>query len=137
MIMRQAYESFRGGTVSYTKFQELVRNHDISRVIVNQDNTADFRVLNLQTGLQGSGKVYLAPDPNFFQMLQENGVDLTINLPDETLQKFMPLLGNVGIAVFILLIIFIFGRRQGGVGFGGGMDPFNMGKSKAKVQMEP
>lgn len=85
MMMRQAYESFRGGTISYTKFKELVNSDSISRVIVNEDNTADFRVLNLQTGLQGTGKVYLAPDPDFFTMLRDHGVDLTVARADQTM----------------------------------------------------
>lgn len=135
--MYQAYTYVRGGQVSYTKFKEMIVNHDITKIVVNEDNTANFSFLNLESGARGVGKVYLAPDPDFFKIIMDNGIDLTVARADETLSKLGPLLSNVGVALLILFIIFIFGRRPGGVGFGGGMDPMGMGKSKAKIQMDP
>ena len=84
--MATAYRYVRGATFSYTKFKEYINDGSVKKVVIHEDNTADFIFQNLDSGIGGNGKVYLAPDPDLSTLLQSKGIDLSIDRADQTMQ---------------------------------------------------
>ena len=111
-----------------------ITNGLIERVRVEPNGrTADF--INNE-GMKG--KVELFNDPEFLNILQKYNVDLYVmNPPSDTDGQFMQIFTSFIIPSLILTALFVFTQRSSSVGFGGGMNPMQMGKSKAKFQMEP
>ena len=128
-----AYADVPSGQVSYTRFLEGVNAHDIERVRVAADGrTAEF--LNTEGA---RGFVNLLNDPNLFKTLQDNGVDLSVMPPDQAGAAIFGLINALAFPLIFFGGLFLLNRARGGGGMGGPMDAMNMGKSKAKVQMEP
>lgn len=123
------------GQVSYSKFLEGVKEHIIERVRVEPNGrTADFI-----TTEGARGQVELFNDPEFLKQIQENGIDLYVmNNNSAQNDQLFSIFTSFIVPGLILAAIFFFTRRgDGGVGISGGMNQFNMGKSKARIQMEP
>ena len=82
-------------------------------------------------GIRGS--VNLFNDPGLLKLLQENGVDISVLPSDPGPNPIFGVLQSLAFPFFILLGLFLISRnRQGGPG-GDQNNPFNMGKSKAKI----
>lgn len=124
------------GDVTYTRFMDAITNHNIERVRIAADGrTAEF--LNIDGG---RGAVNLFNDPNLFKILTENQVDVSVLPPDQAGAAIFGILNALAFPLIFFGGIFLINRaRNGGPGGAPGdpMNPFNMGKSKAKVQMEP
>jgi cell division protease FtsH len=120
------------GQVTYTKFMDGITEHAIERVRIAADGrTAEF--LN-QEG--GRGAVNLFNDPSLFKILQDNQVDVSVLPPDQAGAALFGILNALAFPLIFFGGIFLLNRaRNGGGGGPGGdaMNPFNMGKSKAKV----
>lgn len=120
------------GQVTYTKFMEGITHHDIERVRIAADGrTAEF--LNAEGG---RGAVNLFNDPSLFKLLQDNQVDVSVLPPDQAGAALFGILNTLAFPLIFFGGIFLLNRaRNGGPGGPGGdpMNPFNMGKSKAKV----
>lgn len=123
------------GNVSYSKFLDGVKEHIIERVRVEPNGrTADFITLD------GSrGQVELFNDPEFLNQIQKNGIDLYVmNAPNTGQQdQIFSIFTSFIVPSLILAGIFFLTQRGSSAGMGGGMNQFNVGKSKARVQMEP
>lgn len=121
------------GTISYTTFLQGVKEHLIDRVRIDPTGrTAEF--LNVDGA---KGAVNLFNDPNLLKILQENQIDLSV-IPNDPGNPIFGVLQSLSFPFFFLAGLFLLSRRNGGMP--GGNDPnnpFNIGKSKAKVQMEP
>jgi cell division protease FtsH len=122
------------GNVSYTTFLKGVQEHMIERVRIDPTGrTAEF--LNVDGA---RGMVNLFNDPNLLKILQENKIDISVT-PQDPGNPILGVLSSLAFPLFIIAGLFILSRRAGG-GMPGSNDPnnpFNIGKSKAKVQMEP
>lgn len=109
-----------------------MKEHLIDRVRIDPTGrTAEF--LNVD-GIKG--QVNLFNDPNLLKILQENKIDISV-IPQDPGNPLFGILQSLAFPFFFLAGLFLLSRRAGGPG---GMDqnnPFNVGKSKAKVQMEP
>lgn len=133
-IISKATMTAPAGTISYTTFLEGVRQHLIERVRIDPTGrTAEF--LNVDGA---RGQVNLFNDPNLLKILQENQIDLSV-IPQQADNPIFGVLQSLAFPLFILGGLVLLSRRaQGGPGGGGDPNnPFNIGKSKAKVQMEP
>ena len=123
------------GMVSYSQFLSGVNEHVIERVRVGADGrSAEF--LNVDGG---RGVVNLFNDPQLFKILQDNQVDLSVMPPDTTGNFLFGILNTLAFPLLFFGGLFLLNRARGGEGgMPGGMNnPMNMGKSKAKVQLEP
>jgi ATP-dependent Zn protease len=119
------------GQVSYSKFLEGVKQHIIERVRVEPNGrTADFI-----TNDGARGQVELFNDPEFLKQIQDNGIDLYVmNNNSAQNDQLFSIFTSFIVPALILGAIFFFTRRgDGGAGMSGGMNQFNMGKSKARV----
>lgn len=85
----------------------------------------------------GRGIVNLFNDPQLFKILQDNQVDLSVMPPDSTGNFLFGLLNTLAFPLLFFGGIFLLNRARGDGGLGGPNNPLNMGKSKAKVQLEP
>ena len=121
------------GNVSYTTFLRGIQEHVIERVRIDPTGrTAEF--LNVDGG---RGAVNLFNDPNLLKILQENQIDISV-IPQTPPNPILGILGQLAFPLFIIAGLFLLSRRQGaGPGGNDPNNPFNIGKSKAKVQMEP
>jgi cell division protease FtsH len=124
-----------GGDATYTKFLAGINAHDIERVRI----AADGRTAEFLTSEGNRGAVNLFSDPNFFKLLQDNKVDLSVMPPDQAGAALFGILNTVAFPLILFGGLFLINRsRMGGAGGdGNSMNPLNMGKSKARVQMEP
>mmetsp|Transcript_16364 Transcript_16364/g.27675 ORF Transcript_16364/g.27675 Transcript_16364/m.27675 type:complete len:244 (+) Transcript_16364:567-1298(+) len=116
------------GNVTYTKFMEAVSNHQIAKVTV--DPTGRFAEYFNMAG--GKGNVSLVPDPDFLNTLIANNVDLMVKTTDKMQDQILQLLGSAVPPLLLLGLFLLFSRSGPSVGFGGGANPFQMGKSKAR-----
>lgn len=130
-----AMAQMEGGQVTYTRFLEGVNAHDIERVRV----AADGRTAEFLTSEGTRGAVNLFNDPNLFKLLQDNQVDLSVMPPDQAGAALFGILNTLAFPLILFGGLFLINRsRMNGAGGGpDGMNPFNMGKSKARIQMEP
>ena len=79
--MRTAFNYFRGGQVSYSKFMEMADAGKVTAVNLKEGGQADFRVMN-DYGIS-YGKVNLAgPMEPFIEQMQKDGIDLSITYND-------------------------------------------------------
>ena len=127
-----AQAAMEGGQVTYTKFMEGVTSQDIERVRV----AADGRTAEFLTDEGVKGYVNLFNDPQLFKILQDNNVDLSVMPPDQAGAALFGIIQSLAFPLFLFGGLFLLGRaRQNGAG--GDNNPLSMGKSKARVQMEP
>ena len=128
-------ENLIQGQVTYTQFLEAIKSHDIERIRIAADGrTAEF--LNTE-GARGA--VNLFNDPNLFKLIQDNGIDLSVMPVDQAGAAIFGILNAIAFPLIFFGGLFLLNRSRmnGPGGAGDQMNPFNMGKSKAKVQMEP
>jgi cell division protease FtsH len=114
---------------------EGLTHNEIERVRVAADGrTAQF--LNSE-GVRGN--VNLFNDPQLFKIIQENNVDLSVLPPDQAGSAIFGILNALAFPLILFggLILINRSRMQGGGGGNDPMNPFSMGKSKARIQMEP
>ena len=125
------------GQVTYTQFLNAVNDHVIERVRV----AADGRNAEFLTAEGNRGMVNLFNDPQLFKILQDAGVDLSVMPVDNTGNAIFGILNTIAFPLVFFGGIFLINRfRNQGAGGPGGMDPnnpFAMGKSKARVEMDP
>ena len=125
------------GQVTYTKFLTAVNEHVIERVRV----AADGRNAEFLSAEGNRGTVNLFNDPQLFKTLQEAGVDLSVMPVDNTGNALFGVLNTIAFPLVFFGGIFLINRsRNQANGGSGGMDPnnpFAMGKSKARVEMNP
>lgn len=96
--------------------------------------TADFI-----TNDGGRGQVELFNDPEFLKQIQDNGIDLYVMNATNPAQndQIFSIFTTFIVPALILAGIYFLTQRGSGVGISGGMNQFNIGKSKARIQMEP
>lgn len=126
------------GQVTYTKFLNAVNEHVIERVRV----AADGRNAEFLTSEGNRGSVNLFNDPQLFKILQDAGVDLSVMPVDNTGNAIFGILNTIAFPLVFFGGIFLINRARNNANGGGpgGMDPnnpFAMGKSKARVEMNP
>jgi len=79
-------------------------------------------------------------DPLLFKTLQDAGVDLSVMPVDNTGNTLFGVLNTIAFPLVFFGGIFLINRSRNNANGGGGMDPNNpmaMGKSKARVEMNP
>lgn len=78
-------------------------------------------------------------DPEFLKQIQENGIDLYVMNATQQAQndQIFSIFTTFIVPALILAAIYFFTQRGSSVGMSGGMNQFNIGKSKARIQMEP
>lgn len=114
-----------------------INEHVIERVRV----AADGRNAEFLSADGNRGTVNLFNDPQLFKTLQEAGVDLSVMPVDNTGNALFGVLNTIAFPLVFFGGIFLINRsRNQANGGSGGMDPnnpFAMGKSKARVEMNP
>ena len=114
-----------------------VNEHVIEGVRV----AADGRNAGFLSAEGNRGTVNLFNDPQLFKTLQEAGVDLSVMPVDNTGNALFGVLNTIAFPLVFFGGIFLINRsRNQANGGSGGMDPnnpFAMGKSKARVEMNP
>jgi len=118
-------------TIRYSEFVEVVKDDQISRVLIAPDQGTAQVVENDGRRAQ----VNLAPDRELLGLLTQHNVDIVVQ-PSRQTPGWQQAAGSL---IFPLLLLgglfFLFRRAQGGGG--GGNPAMQFGKSKARVQMEP
>ena len=135
MAPQAAMAEMPSGTVTYTRFLEGINAHEIERVRV----AADGRTAEFLTNEGARGNVNLFNDPNLFKLLQDNQIDLSVLPPDQAGAALFSIINTLAFPLILFGGIFLLNRSRMN-SMGGGADPnnpFAMGKSKARIQMEP
>lgn len=118
------------GNVSYSAFINAVKNDQIVAVnVADNGREAAFKSVG-----GGVGKFQIVPDPDFFQIMKDNNVDLSVTRADPNAGQYGQLLTSFGIPLLLVGLYFVFSRNST-MGLGGGVG--QMGKSKARIQTEP
>lgn len=116
-------------TWAYSKLIDEVQNNKIETVKINANRTK-AQVIDRE------GKpitVNLPNDPQFIDILSENGVDISV-LPQNDEGWLFKALSSLLFPILLLVGLFFLLRRAQS---GPGSQAMNFGKSKARVQMEP
>jgi cell division protease FtsH len=124
------------GAITYTRFLEGINANEIERVRV----AADGRTAEFLTNEGARGNVNLFNDPNLFKLLQDQHIDLSVLPPDQAGAALFGILNTLAFPLILFGGIFLLNRSRMNAAGGGGGDPnnpFSMGKSKARIQMEP
>lgn len=118
------------GNISYSNFISAVKEKQILAVEVSDDGRqAAFRSVG-----GGLGKFQIVPDPDFFQIMKDANVDLSVIRNDPNAGNYASLIGSFGLPLLLVGLYFLFSRNST-MGMGGGVG--QMGKSKARIQTEP
>jgi len=113
----------------YSQFVTQVQNGQVEKVSISADRTrATAKTSDGQTVL-----VNLPNDPEMLNILQKNGVDISVS-PQAEENIWARVLSTLLIPFLLLVVLFFVLRRAQG---GPGSQAMNFGKSKARVQMEP
>lgn len=157
LVLLIGFQFFSSGdlatkSISKNEFNEVLRDNDISKIIVVNNNVAQVfikeeaikkekyqKLINSTFYRKGSSlyEYNFGDLQNFENSLQEakKENDLTFDLKNESRTSMLDTL--IGFLPFIILIaIWLFFMRRmsgGGAGSGGGGQIFNIGKSKAKL----
>ena len=133
--------------VTYTEFKEIINKGYGDRIIAYNDNSADLFIkpqYAKEVFKTNADKVGRSPSVHvevgsiesldkFLEKAQEEGKFTGSISYEKKSDMFGALFWNIAPLIFIVAIwIFIMRRMSGGAG-GGGMNPFNVGKSKAQV----
>jgi cell division protease FtsH len=113
----------------YSQFVTQVQNGQVEKVSISADRTR-------ATGKTSDGQtvvVNLPNDPEMLNILQKNGVDISVS-PQAEENIWARVLSTLLIPFLLLVVLFFVLRRAQG---GPGSQAMNFGKSKARVQMEP
>ena len=124
------------GAITYTRFLEGINANEIERVRV----AADGRTAEFLTNEGARGNVNLFNDPNLFKLLQDQHIDLSVLPPDQAGAALFGILNTLAFPLILFGGIFLLNRSRMNAAGGGGGDPnnpFSMGKSKARIQMDP
>lgn len=107
---------------------EAVDAHAIAAVkVLEGTNTAKYI-----SSSGGQGMVQLINDPDLLKKLEAGGVDISAELINKDFNFLFSLAPSFFSAALILGLITLFSRNSS-VGFGGGLNPMNVGKSKARL----
>lgn len=71
------------------------------------------------------------------QLMIDNNIDISVIRQNMEQAQLTALLPGIFTALLLVGLYALFSRGPDGVGFGGGMNPGNVGKSKVRIQMEP
>ncbi|MBI4781611.1 MAG: ATP-dependent metallopeptidase FtsH/Yme1/Tma family protein [Oscillatoriophycideae cyanobacterium NC_groundwater_1537_Pr4_S-0.65um_50_18] len=113
----------------YSQFITQVQNGQVEKVSISADRTrATAKTSDGQTVL-----VNLPNDSEMLNILQKNGVDISVS-PQAEENIWARVLSTLLIPFLLLVVLFFVLRRAQG---GPGSQAMNFGKSKARVQMEP
>ncbi|HEY9639148.1 MAG TPA: ATP-dependent zinc metalloprotease FtsH3 [Coleofasciculaceae cyanobacterium] len=113
----------------YSQFVNQVENGQVEKVSISADRSrATAKTSDGQTVL-----VNLPNDPEMLNILQKNGVDISVS-PQTEDNVWARVLSTLLIPFLLLVVLFFVLRRAQG---GPGNQAMNFGKSKARVQMEP
>ncbi len=133
--------------ITYTEFKEMVNKGYADKIIAYNDNTVDMFIKPQhvkEVFKEDANKVGRSPSihievgsieslDKFMEKAQEEGKFTGSISYEKKDDMFGALFWNIAPLIFIVAIwIFIMRRMSGGMG-GGGMNPFNVGKSKAQV----
>ncbi len=133
--------------ITYTEFKEMVNKGYADKIIAYNDNTVDMFIKPQyvkEVFKEDANKVGRSPSihievgsieslDKFMEKAQEEGKFTGSISYDKKEDMFGALFWNIAPLIFIVAIwIFIMRRMSGGMG-SGGMNPFNVGKSKAQV----
>ena len=113
----------------YSQFVSQVQSGQVEKVSISADRTrATAKTSGGETVL-----VNLPNDPEMLNILQKNGVDISVS-PQAEENIWARVLSTLLIPFLLLVVLFFVLRRAQG---GPGSQAMNFGKSKARVQMEP
>lgn len=113
----------------YSQFINQVENGQVEKVSISSDRArATAKTSDGQTVL-----INLPNDPEMLNILQKNGVDISVS-PQAEDNIWARVLSTLLIPFLLLVVLFFVLRRAQG---GPGSQAMNFGKSKARVQMEP
>jgi cell division protease FtsH len=113
----------------YSQFVSQVQSGQVEKVSISADRTrATAKTSSGETVL-----VNLPNDPEMLNILQKNGVDISVS-PQAEENIWARVLSTLLIPFLLLVVLFFVLRRAQG---GPGSQAMNFGKSKARVQMEP
>jgi cell division protease FtsH len=113
----------------YSQFITQVQDGQVEKVNITADRTQAFA----KTSDGQTVSVYLPNDPEMLNILQKNGVDISVS-PQAEDNIWARVLSTLLIPFLLLVVLFFVLRRAQG---GPGSQAMNFGKSKARVQMEP
>ncbi|MBD3882700.1 ATP-dependent zinc metalloprotease FtsH3 [Phormidium tenue FACHB-886] len=113
----------------YSQFINQVQDGQVEKVSITADRTQAFA----KTSDGQTVSVYLPNDPEMLNILQKNGVDISVS-PQVEDNIWARVLSTLLIPFLLLVVLFFVLRRAQG---GPGSQAMNFGKSKARVQMEP
>eukprot|EP01023_Acetabularia_acetabulum_P046369 TRINITY_DN477_c0_g1_i11.p1 TRINITY_DN477_c0_g1~~TRINITY_DN477_c0_g1_i11.p1 ORF type:complete len:688 (-),score=212.21 TRINITY_DN477_c0_g1_i11:253-2316(-) len=142
--LAQDNEQPASSRMSYSRFLEYLDMGRVKKVDLYENGTIAIveavspelgnRVQRVRVQLPGASGELLSK-------LRDSGVDVAAHTNTEDSNSvFLNLLGNLAFPLLLVAGLFFLGRRggQGGMGpMGGPGNPMNLGKSKAKFQMEP
>ena len=113
----------------YSQFITQVQDGQVEKVNITSDRTQAFA----KTSDGQTVSVNLPNDPEMLNILQKNGVDISVS-PQADENIWARVLSTLLIPFLLLVVLFFVLRRAQG---GPGSQAMNFGKSKARVQMEP
>ena len=113
----------------YSQFITQVQDGQVEKVFI----TADRTQASAKTSDGQTVSVNLPNDPEMLNILQKNGVDISVS-PQTEDNIWARVLSTLLIPFLLLVVLFFVLRRAQG---GPGSQAMNFGKSKARVQMEP
>ena len=113
----------------YSQFITQVQDGQVEKVNITSDRTQAFA----KTSDGQTVSVNLPNDPEMLNILQKNGVDISVS-PQADDNIWARVLSTLLIPFLLLVVLFFVLRRAQG---GPGSQAMNFGKSKARVQMEP
>mmetsp|Transcript_2136 Transcript_2136/g.6375 ORF Transcript_2136/g.6375 Transcript_2136/m.6375 type:complete len:754 (+) Transcript_2136:155-2416(+) len=122
----------------YSAFIDAVENNEVEKVTFSADGQ---RLLAVDTDGNRYRLDALPNDPNLLKTLTEHKVDVTV-LPQQEENTAASFISSLIFPAILFGGIFLLSRSQmnqmGGGGMGpGGMNPLEMGRSKAKFQLTP
>lgn len=112
----------------YSQFIDRVEAGQVEKVNISADRSRALVTTN-----DGRVAVNLPPDPELLNILQTNGVDISVS-PQAEDNVWARVLSTLLIPFLLLVVLFFVLRRAQN---GPGSQAMNFGKSRARVQMEP
>lgn len=104
------------GNISYSNFITAVKDKQILAVEVS-DNGREAAFRSEGGGL---GKFQIVPDPDFFNIMKDANIDLSVIRNDPNAGNYSQLLGSFGVPLLLVGLYFLFSRNST-MGMGGGI----------------
>ena len=115
-VVQMAQTATVRGNISYSNFMNAVKDKQIQAVEVSDDGReAAFRSVG-----GGLGKFQIVPDPDFFTIMKDANIDLSVIRNDPNAGKYSKLLGSFGVPLLLVGLYFLFSRNST-LGPGGGI----------------